>query len=69
MAVVGLGYSGTTIQLFKFWYAHSFLTDTDGMVHYGDWLSLQTPNRIKVVITKFIHLTMWITIDPIVSFY
>jgi hypothetical protein len=43
------GYSGTT----PFDYLNSgthtkFLTDTDGTIHRGDWLSLQTPNRIKV---------------------
>ena len=43
------GYSGTTPFNYLNSGTHTVsLTDTDGTVHYGDWLSLQTPNRIKV---------------------
>ena len=43
------GYSGTTPFNYLNAGTHTVsLTDTDGTVHYGDWLSLQTPNRIKV---------------------
>ena len=43
------GYSGTTPFNYLNSGTHTVsLTDTDGTVHYGDWLSLQTPNKIKV---------------------
>ena len=43
------GYSGTTPFNYLNSGTHTVsLTDTDGTIHRGDWLSLQTPNRIKV---------------------